>query len=182
MRDQFLFIPKLFVHIVYKKRKKMSLLKTWRDDCLFYSSHTYVSRINKAIDLLMMSLSWYKCLLFLFALNRHVIQTASSEGVKLVFPPVFTHRNEWILHIKEQLNFISDFFHKDNWLITKQIENCPIARRRCGTINIICKSNNTAREINRVATRKWKFSAKSWYPKFACLKVHLLWTHQRQLD
>ena len=135
----------------------------------------FVSRTNETIN-------WLMIHIFLLALNRHVIQTADSEGVKIVFSPAFTHRNEWILHIKEQLNFISDFFHKDNWLITKQIENCPIARRRCGTINIICKSNNTAREINRVATRKWKFSAKSWYPKFACLKVHLLWTHQRQLD
>ena len=141
---------------------------------------TYVSRTNKTINLLIKSsLNYNWSVIFICPKSTCDSDCRLRRCQNSFFP---THRNKWILHIKEQLNFISDFFHKDNWLITKQIENCPIARRRCGTINIICKSNNTAREINRVATRKWKFSAKSWYPKFACLKVHLLWTHQRQLD
>ena len=86
---------------------------------------TYVSRTNKTINLLIKSsLNYNWSVIFICPKSTCDSDCRLRRCQNSFFP---THRNKWILHIKEQLNFISDFFHKDNWLITKQIENCPIA-------------------------------------------------------
>ena len=87
---------------------------------------TYVSRTNKTINLLIKSsLNYNWSVIFICPKSTCDSDCRLRRCQNSFFP---THRNKWILHIKEQLNFISDFFHKDNWLITKQIENCPIPK------------------------------------------------------